>query len=1092
MSFISNAVRLIRRKSDKNQIKEQNNVVENSTELDFSLRNYAKESFSVLIKKPLSACMLKIMKITTFIITGIISGGLLACITCLILLQFGSIENTVITSFISDKIDKVFPDAELQIKNASFAWNSESKSFEIGINKMRINDFLIPHVSIQPDYLESIKAQNLVAKNISITNPKISLDIKDDLDKIAINPNFGIKSNKKSTFIPLNEINDFKQVISPNTTIKFINADILLSHNHDSVSFKNAYYECNANSLMPNIFASSITLEGQKYSSNFALNKTTDDVYKLKINSLNPDALLTTLNKLHIEVSPKLSTVLDGYNIPVSGDIDLKLEKGKISSGKFALSGINGSIKLSLNKLFSLNLGKKIDRGEIIGTFAKNNAKIDSLRMNYGNAGLQLTGVNIPLNNYKMTNKANIDGTLSLTNIDVEEMEAILPENITTSAVTPLKKCLPGFSLEEFRVDLKGSVALEDNGLNNLKIGQGTFTVKDAKIPVGLKTINHANASGIVMEDGVDIKIANAEFENIKINQGLLYIASKDGAAIGNMNVTLPINSLSQYSSLISQNLKQLPLDKLGINGVANLDLKVVSLNDQTDKSKFPFKVVQGSGFINTGMNEKKLQIAWTPKELTLSGDINSKDGRASIQFNEDFEKHTAHSMLKFLSKSDFLTALFPNINNILKGDYIITLNTDWKDNIQDSELAINLNNATMVTPFTGTLKASNSNGKFTAHVIKHDNVCDFSNMNFAAENNKFSGTMTIDEQGNVIRASLPDYTVNGISAKIQLLNKEKDHLMLSVIGNNMNFSQLSSFFNAQHSDVTSSIYVNLKELKYGTDKLQNVQGTIDVKNGKIIGGSCYGILGKDTTVTLAAKEVDGKAVTTISVSNAGDILKKLHISDAIQGGNLNIVLDENAGINGSQSGAFEITNCIVKDSKLLSKMISLSSVNFVSNTDNMSIGFNKCLGKFIFTDKSMTIDKCVALSPSITIAFSGKYDRINDALKATGCSLPMSSYYASNSDDVLMSPFEIDGSLGNPILSVKPMEYFNRDALYDMFGNTLPMRHVEESNSAEISGDIFAQEGFDKKPKKQPKQNVKPIQQKNGVTIVRGNTKNA
>lgn len=1123
MSFISNAVKLIRwKKSTSNdqieegcgvaessaeniQVKEQNSLVENSTDFDFSLRDYAKESFSVLIKRPLSACMLKLMRIMTSITAGVLSGTVFAVLVCLIFLQFGSIENTVVSSFISKKFDALFPDAELNIKSANFSWNPESRAFEIDMKKVRINDFLIPHISIQPDYLASMKSQSLVAKSISITNPKISLDMKNGWKHASINPNFGMKSNRKSMFVPLEEIDDFKQIVNPNTKIKFINADIALSHNNEAITLKNVYYEYNTKTQLPEALSVAMTLPGQKYASSFNLNHVRGNKYKLKLVSVNPGVLMDTLSKMNIALDKRLSSTLEGYNLPVSGSVNLKFENGQ-AFGDFELSGVNGSVRLPANSIFALNLGKKIDHGEVSGSFGPKEAVIDSLRANYGNAGLQLTGIKIPLKNYKFRDKANIDGTLSLTNIDVAEMEAILPERIATSAVSPLKKCLPGFKLEEFRVDLKGPVAFDDNGVSNLRIGQGVFNVKDAKIAVSSRYINHVNASGVVMNDGIDIKIANAEYNKIKINQGILYISSKDGAAIGNLNIDLPIRQLSTYANLISPRIAKLPLDKLGIKGTANLDVKVVSLNEEKGgTSEFPFKVVQGNGFISSDMNSKKLKISWDDKGASLSGDMKLAGSRASIQFNEDYAKNTAHSLLKFLSKSDFQRALVPGIENILDGNYVLTLNSDCKaDGMQDCELSINLKDATISTPFTGSMKQKASEGKFTAHVVQHDDVYEFSNMNFSADNNKFSGTMTVDKNGNVIRCSFPEFVVNGASAKIQVLNKDKNQLFLSAIGNNLNIKQLQTFLNSQKHDMLASIYVNLQEVKYGTDKLRNVQGTIDVKNGKIIGGSCYGVLGNDTTIALSAKNVKDKSITTISASNAGDVLRHLNISDAVQGGNLNIVLNANEGLGKSQSGVFEITNCIVKDSELLGKMVSLSSVNLLP-TNNLTVGFNRCTGKFIFTEKALILDKFVALSPSFAISFSGKYDRLSDNWDVSGMCLPMSSYYSSNNEEILMAPFKLNGSMGSPSIFVNPMEYIERGVIFELFGNLLPTSRAG-SNYIAPSGaydDPYSQGAFDKaieaptgqaapreKNENSNKAGVK-AQRKNGVTIVRGKADN-
>ena len=57
MSFFSNAVRLIRRRKDDKNVDLQNTTLE----IDFAERNYVKESFTVLIRRPLSRVMLKII-----------------------------------------------------------------------------------------------------------------------------------------------------------------------------------------------------------------------------------------------------------------------------------------------------------------------------------------------------------------------------------------------------------------------------------------------------------------------------------------------------------------------------------------------------------------------------------------------------------------------------------------------------------------------------------------------------------------------------------------------------------------------------------------------------------------------------------------------------------------------------------------------------------------------------------------------------------------------------------------------------------------------------------------------------------------------
>ncbi|MDR2724117.1 MAG: hypothetical protein LBB25_02850, partial [Holosporaceae bacterium] len=106
MNFFSNAVRLIYRKK-KNQtqkIEENHSLSKTNLELEFPLRNYAKESFSVLIVKPLSLRILKIMRVTSLIIM-VISAVLLVTLICfMVFLKFGPVENTFVSTLIQSKL----------------------------------------------------------------------------------------------------------------------------------------------------------------------------------------------------------------------------------------------------------------------------------------------------------------------------------------------------------------------------------------------------------------------------------------------------------------------------------------------------------------------------------------------------------------------------------------------------------------------------------------------------------------------------------------------------------------------------------------------------------------------------------------------------------------------------------------------------------------------------------------------------------------------------------------------------------------------------------------------------------------------------
>ena len=151
MSFFSNAVKLIKR---KNQNEKEDQVAFNNMELDFSIRNYAQESFSVLIIRPISNYFMKFMRISSFIITGGVLGVLVSIITFCIFLQFGSVESKLISFFVDNRINNLFPDADFLVKSAKITWNIEKHLPEISLKRLKLDDLVIPSVSIFPNIWE--------------------------------------------------------------------------------------------------------------------------------------------------------------------------------------------------------------------------------------------------------------------------------------------------------------------------------------------------------------------------------------------------------------------------------------------------------------------------------------------------------------------------------------------------------------------------------------------------------------------------------------------------------------------------------------------------------------------------------------------------------------------------------------------------------------------------------------------------------------------------------------------------------------------------------------------------------------------------
>jgi hypothetical protein len=986
------------------------------------------------------------------------------------------------------------------MRSALLQWDLHDGAIEIGMNKVRLDDLSIPKVSILPDYKETIRQHKLVAKTVSIINPRIGLNISDDFKNVSINPNFEKGENDKTFLEPSAIFDSIKSLFGNDVVIKIINADVSVLENGVNWKFKNVYCAYKIGEKFPETLSCTTSIPEQKYTSNIKITKTNTknrSTYDIVIESINPSNINAAFAKRNIPLDSRIFTVLDGHNLPVSGTLKLDFEGTKFISGKFDLIGAAGSIKLPLRSALSINLGKKIDNGEISGSFSENNAQIDSISISYGNARLHLTGVTIPLEEFKLSNTLNICGTLSLTDIDVEEMETILPENISKSAITVFKNYLPGFRLEFFKTDLKGTVMLDDviTG-GGLGVGHSIFKIKDAKIPIGDYMATHVDAIGVISNDGIDVRLTNAIFKNTKINSGSFFISNKDDSWVGNVNATVPLGSIFSYAHDISRKLASIPFEKMHLKDDANLDMKLVRIKDNLQMNDLPFKIVEGNCLIKSDNDKKELRFFWNDEKLLMNGNIITDKNRINLKMNESLRDHTGNSEFIFVSNSDFLDALIPSFSGICKGDYTLKINSSWKDKSEEHDIDLNLTGATMTVPMIGDVKLKKEEGRFLAHVLANGENFEFSEVALDTKNNKIKGKMSFDREGHLRKCSFDEFKINGSLAKVNVL-RNKDNLLCSIIGDRLDVGRIFSNFDKIDKDATISTYINLKEMIISNiHKIKNIKGSIDIKYGKIIGGTCYGVVGNDTTLALAARGIDGTTDTllTLSGSNAGEILKYLKITNTVDGGKISFSVKSSRDTSQLVSGTFEISDFIVKNNSQLLKLISLSSPNWLASSDNFSIGFNSCSGNFTIAHPQIVLKDVRVVGPTIVVSFDGTYDRIMDNLSISGMVVPINTFLNSqNSTEILVADFTLNGYLGELALSVQPLKYVPNAVVGETFGNLAPdillsARAVESiSNNvvplAAPSSDPFSQSAFDKKPDPRKRR----TDEKHGVKITRG-----
>ena len=510
--------------------------------------------------------------------------------------------------------------------------------------------------------------------------------------------------------------------------------------------------------------------------------------------------------------------------------------------------------------------------------------------------------------------------------------------------------------------------------------------------------------------------------------------------------------------------------------------------------------------------------------ELNVSGDVSEGKNNINLVLEENFKKNEGSAEFKFKSESDFLKGMLPGVEKIFSGDYSLNLNMGWKGDVTQYVVDVDLENALLDFPILGDLKLKHTPGNLKAKILVNNDVLDISELSIDTADNKINGNVVVGKNGLIYKAAFNDFAINENAVKLNIVRDNLSALSVSVIGKRFNTDLLNKVCKVVPGNENITCYLNLDELMVeNAFPVKNVKGNLNIRNGKITKGACYGVIGKDTTLALTAQPNvnSDDSIVSLSASNAGEFLKYFKLTDGISGGTLNIVLKNSIISDSSMSGAFELNDFMAKNDKL-TRLISFSSMNGISNTDSYSVGFNFCLGSFIWADNLIKIENGKAVGPTVGISYSGTYNRLEDKLDLVGVSLLISSVMSSKgTNGAYAAPYKLIGSIANPIMSVKPLQFVTNEAISEVFGNMIPIISTEnypvmetlppvsESvDSAEEDASVsvkvpkekdpFTNKAFDKSAGKvmtqkarTRKRKAKPRSEKKyGVTINRGNTR--
>ncbi|MDR2794949.1 MAG: hypothetical protein LBB12_04180 [Holosporaceae bacterium] len=968
----------------------------------------------------------KVIKGISFAIIGIVAGSVCSLILCIVLLQFGSLENTVLSSIVEKHFEEVMPDSDLSIKTASLQWNSDHKAFEINLKRVRIDDFVIPNIAIIPDYLESLRRQRFVTRSVSLINAKIKIDIADNLSSVSLSIGSERGAGKSAVLKPVSELCDLTKILDENVVVSFVSADVVIAENGVIYTPQNLYCEYLVGQRAPRLLSFSIVLPHMPYRSEISIEKEEKiegNVYDVKINSLNPHSIYHVLLGRDTPFN-RLLPLIEGYNLPLSGVLKFRYDGNRLLDCTFNLSASAGTIRLLKNDSLALVLGKKIDSGNVSGTITTDKLLLDNLSILYGNSGIGMTNISVPMNDFVTSGAPSVNGLLSLTNINIREMCSILPENVCKNITQLLKNCLPVFKMESFQIDLDGPLCLkEDSSDKKLKVGTGIFKIKDAKISIGDDLITNVNATGSITNDGLEMQLSGAKLRSWRLNNGTLFLSRKDNSWKSEMNIRMAKNGASLENDA-SQNKDEI------------------------------------EGDINVPMDQNLVN---TQKPTQVAFDI--------------------------VCKSDCVKKLFAIMPQYLNGNIMLTINNSYDGQKELFALTADLKSATVALPLFGVVKQIDEEGTFKVNIAQVNDNLECSDLQFSSANTQIAGKLCANMNWNIKKCSFNKFDITGCSAKLTLQQKDVNHFSLSILGDSLNACKFTPIVDLLDKDISLSTYVNLREVVLSPyRKLNNVKGNIEISHNSIVGGTGIAVYRENATLALSIKPVNksSDSLISISASDAGEFLRYIGISDCLSGGTLNIVfkLPDGKIAEGPLSGGFEIADFVFANCESLNKLVSLSSPIVVPK-EGLSLGCNFFMGNVIISEDILALKGGRVVSPSMAFTLDVNYDRKKDDFTIKGLSLYLASLINNNNlNGVFASEYKGTGSIYSPSISVKAMKFVTYDELGNIFGNILPTptssvkkipkyqrQNVTMLSQRNARSDPFASRAFDEEQK-----NIRPM----------------
>lgn len=1025
-------------KTERNSIiqpgKQPNDLEDVSMEdIDFSLTNHIKHAFSCVVVSSFKCSFLRFTKNFLLSILGGVFGLFIICVVGFCYVKFSPIKNSYIDNMSKSYIAKKVQGQEVDLGETVVRFDPESKNVVFCVDKLKIGNVKFPKLKLVPNYIQSLLSGKIVVDQIIFHGAKFKINSSDEFKNISIGAGNSERIRNNLAFIPYKFIPKLCSFVGDDIRYSLKDSKVFFKFGNTDFTLNNFNCALDEKSFIPKNISFSTQLTALSPSCNFDM-KFNDLKSGLEVESSVNDLQLKDISKI-FEKHKNLDIVaiaklLESYNLPASGNIKLIFKKDKIDCGTFNLTLGSGTIKHSFrNNVLLPKSWTKIQSGSVVGTLQNDVLSIQKMDLKINNSNIQISGVSIPLDN-ENDGIVDINGTIELKNIARNDL-SILPENIVNACLSLFEKNISSFKLNSLKMDMTGKLNLNNRFVDDdVKISHGVFSIEDGRLPLGKNSfMKNVSALGEISKDQTKLEISKAYWNNFKVVSGSITI-DKSGKKNCNLKVEIPLNEATSKIPLFAKFKSEIPFSELGFKA------PVIELSTDLSDNLDIAKLKSGKGVIASGDSSDRLEFLWNENGSTINGKVRTKGkGTLEIDASSNSTSNSGHKKFKFIGSGQMLGFFTPFLKESCNGDIAFSSNEEWKRNDGSYEFSLNVQNGNLTIPFVGRIGGRGS--QITGKAMKIGDILSFSNIDIKSDKNKLSGKGVYNTKSDEILAfKLDNFELNNSSLKLDFYNN-KGKMYLTLLGKQADISCLNYILEKLKKNVDIHASIKLEDVGFNAgNRLKNLQGTLTIRDGKIIDAMCFSRLSDGSKVIIKSDEAQNNIITKITASNAGALLKELSITDSICGGKLQATYVTDKSANSSISALnCEITDIIAKNNEQLTKLVSLTIPNGVQSSGN-SVGFNGVVFSLTMNDNTVTISDGRAIGPTICISFDGTYNKVDDYLQLNGISVPVSINNMSNKS--IYAPYKLIGSYGKPDIAVNPLASSEHDVLSEVFGVNL------------------------------------------------------